>query len=554
MQESRLPTDDTVKLPILSEDATVTLPVLAADATVVLPIMGDGPTVVLPNVAAAIAESHGTPDEAGESGLAGGATRGFLWTMLSFGGNKFVILALTALLARLLLPEDFGLVTAGLTIITFFDAALDLGVGYALVYEQQRGIDERVRLASGLNLLLSASICAIGIACSPLIAALFGERGHTLLFATLFLYPLFRGASQVNDAVLKRDMMFRRRTIADLVRAGVRVAVSVPLALVGTGAWSIALGIIASEAACTILMWSLVPIRPDFRLRWSRVKSLVSFGGAVTGVRVLGSFRSSVDYLFVGSVLGASALGYYGMGYRLPELVIANVLWIFTTVAFPVYARAKAGGIERLSAAMLRATRLVALFGLAAGVMLAVLAPLAIPVVFSAEWNVAIVPMALVSLALGCQSIGWASGDVFSALGRPGLLLALDVPATIAVVVAFGVAAPHGIIAVAAVHIGFESVYAIIRVTMAIRVTGVSVGSMAMALGPGFATGAAVALVGLPLRSVLPTGSFWSLLVLVVACGSTAVAVGVLTARREVLGVIGSVRNRGAANSPAPAV
>ena len=529
MAEPRVPADVTAELRVVSADVTMELPVVPVE----------------------VAGSSQAPDE---PSLAGRATRGFLWTTLSWGGNKFVILALTALLARLLLPEDFGLVTAGLTIITFFDAALDLGVGYALVYEQQRGINERVRLASGLNLVLSASICVVGILCSPLIAALFGERGHTALFATLFLYPLFRGASQVNDAVLKRDMLFRRRTIADLVRAGVRVAVSVPLALTGTGAWSIALGIIAGEAACMLLMWSLVPIRPDFRLRWSRIKSLVSFGGAVTGVRVLGSFRSSVDYLFVGSVLGAAALGYYGMGYRLPELVIANVLWIFTTVAFPVYAKAKVDGIERLRAVMLRATRLVALFGLAAGVTLAVLAPQAVPVIFSAEWNVSIVPMALVSLALGCQSIGWASGDVFSALGRPGLLLMLDIPATIAVAIAFGVAAPHGIIAVAAVHIGFESVYAIIRVVMAIRITGVSVASMALALAPGFATAAAVALVGFPLGAVLPGGSVWSLLILVIACGSTAAAVGALTARREVLAVLGSVRNRGAVNRPVPVV
>lgn len=483
--------------------------------------------------------------------LAGAATRGFLWTTLAWGGNRLVVLALTALLARLLVPEDFGLVTAGLTIITFFDAALDLGVGYALVYEQERGINERVRLAAGLNLALSASICAIGIAASPLIARLFGESDETALFAVLFLYPLFRGASQVNDAVLKRDMQFKKRTVADLTRAGVRVVVSVPLALTGFGAWSIALGIIAGEAACALFMWALVPIRPDFRLRWSRIKTLVSFGGAVTGVRVLGSFRSSVDYLFIGSVLGSAALGYYGMAYRLPELIIANVLWIFTTVAFPVYARARLEGMDTLRTTMLRATRLVALFGLTAGTTLAVLAPLAIPVLFSATWEPAVIPMALVSLALACQSLGWASGDVFTALGRPGLLLAIDIPATIVVTVAFGIAAPQGIAAVAAVHIGFEIVYAIIRVTLAVRVTRVAPSAMARTLAPGFAVAAAVAAVGLPLRAVLPENSFWSLLALTAACGAVALVVAGVTARRELLGVLGAVRNRAAA-SPAP--
>ena len=120
------------------------------------------------------------------------------------------------------------------------------------------------------------------------------------------------------------------------------------------------------------------------------VRGLLGFGGKVTVIRLLGSLRSSFDYIVVGTALGATALGYYGMAYKLPELVIENVLWIFSAIALPAYSRARAGGQSSLLAAMLKATRLLALYGLAAGTALAVVARDAIPVLFSEQWTPAV--------------------------------------------------------------------------------------------------------------------------------------------------------------------
>ena len=201
-----------------------------------------------------------------------------MWTTLAWGSNRVVVLALTLLLARLLTPEDFGLVTAALTIIAMFDAALDLGVGAAVVAAQERGVSRRTRTALTLNIGLSALIAGVGAALSPLVAALFDARDHTWLFALIFLYPLFRGAGQVNDAVLKRDLLFRRRTVVDLTRAGVRVVVSLSLALTVGGPVSIAAGIVASELVAMVLLWSLVPIRPVRSMTRADVRELLGSG------------------------------------------------------------------------------------------------------------------------------------------------------------------------------------------------------------------------------------------------------------------------------------
>jgi lipopolysaccharide exporter len=450
-----------------------------------------------------------------------------LWGTLAWGGNRLAILGLTLLLARLLTPDDFGVVTAALTVIAILDAALDLGVGAAVIADQESGVTRRTRTAFTLNLALAALVSVTGVACAPLIARLFQSDSAAPIFALIFLYPLFRGAGQVNDAVLKRDLRFRRRTVVDLVRAAVRVAVSLPMALTVGGAVSIAAGIVASELVAMILLWLLVPIRPELRPERATVRGLLGFGGQVTVIRILGSLRSNLDYVAVGAVLGATALGFYGMAYKLPELAIENVLWIFSAVALSAYARAYAVGREALLATMLKATRLLALYGLAAGTALAVVARDAIPVLFSPQWSPAAVPAALVALSLGVASIAWASGDVFSALGRPGTLILLDAPATVLMAVAFVFAPRWGLVGVALVHLVFNLGYCLARLAVLRAVTGVSGRSLLAAILPGVGVAGMTAAVGLVVSAALPSGQLLSLVLVSAAC-ALAIGVGAL--------------------------
>lgn len=472
------------------------------------------------------------------TGVGRSSVRGFLWTTLAWGGNRLVILGLTLVLARILTPADFGLVTAALTIVAMLDAALDLGVGAAVVARQESGITHRTRTAFSLNLGLSVVIAGAGVAASPLIARLFDADGHAELFALIFCYPLFRGAGQVSDAVLKRDLLFRRRTVVDGIRALVRVAVSVPLALTIGGAMSIAVGIVASEFIAMLMLWWLVPIRPTLRFERTMVRGLLSFGGQVTVIRILGSFRSGFDYIVVGSMLGATALGFYGMAYKLPELLIENVLWIFSAVALPAYSRALAVGYDVLVSAVVRATRMLALYGLAGGVALAVIARDAIPVLFSEQWQPAVVPMMLISISLGFMSVAWASGDAFSALRRPGILVALDLPATILMAGAFLFAPRWGLIGVAAVHLIFNAVYCVARLILLKVVIKISARSLLLAVLPGIAVAALTAGVGYGTRTLLPAGQLSSLVILSGVTLVTMAATAVLVARSSVLELI----------------
>lgn len=480
------------------------------------------------------------------AGLRGTAVRSFGWAAVSLGGSRLLVFLTTLLLARLLAPADFGLVAAGLVIVTFLEIALDLGVGSSLVYEQETGITGRVHTAFLLNVLVAVTLAGAGVLATPLITRFFHTEGQEALIRVLFGYLVIRGAGQIQDAVLKRDLRFRERAWSELAGGAVRAGVSVALAAAGYGAWAIVWGLLVGELLATAVRWIQLGFRPRLRLDLPAARTLMRFGLAVTALRVLSTASNNADYLVVGRYLDVTALGYYLMSYRLPELVIANAYWVLSSVAFPLYARARGAGPEAFRSAVLRTLRLVTLFGFVAGVGLALLARDAVLVLLSPTWAPAITPMVLISLALGASAVEYASGDVFPAVGRPGLLVRLNVPLAVVKLAGFVLAAPYGIVAVAAVHLGFSVVYAVIRLAVANRVVGLRFREDLAAMAPAAWVVGGMLACALPVRLLTEPGLGALLLISAAAAagGTAAVALGARSTVGELRDLVRAARSR----------
>jgi PST family polysaccharide transporter len=476
------------------------------------------------------------------------AVRSFGWAGTSLIGSRVVALGTTLVLARLLTPTDFGVVAAGMVLLGFLEMGLDLGIAAALVYEQEKGVSDRVQTAFTLNLIVATALTAVGIAAAPVVAGFFDVPGAEAMFRVLALYLLVRGVGQVSDALLRRNLQFKRRAVVELTRALVRAVVAISLAVAAPSAWAIVAGVLAGETAATIAALSLARLRPTFALRRDIASGLLRFGVPSAANRFTNQFSTNCDYLVIGNRLGATTLGYYTMAFRLPELLIGNVLWIFSTVAFPTYARVRTQGQRALRRTMLRALRLTGLFGFAMGCYLAIASRDVVLVLFSQKWEPAAEPMALISLAIGVSAVGYASGDIFPALGRPAALLAIDVPITLTLLAGYLLAAPYGMTAVAAVHLALGVVYAVIRLGVANRLVGASATEALEALRPAGLVALCVVVAALPLRIVLGPGV--AALGAITAASALGVGAGLIISgpavRAEIRAVLSVLRPRAA--------
>ncbi len=456
----------------------------------------------------------------------------FFWSAVSFTASKLLVFVVTLVMARLLVPVDFGVVAVGLAIVAFLEVALDLGVGSALVYEQEHGITRRVQTAFTLNLAIAAACTVVGVLMAPLVAEVF-DVDDVLLLRVLFLYFLLRGLVQVPDAVLRRDLLFRRRALVEVSRALTRGLVSIPLAVTGAGPWALVIGILSSELAGIVLTWGAVRFVPTFSLDRAVARTLLGFGSAVLGLKILGAVLENADYYIVGAELGTYALGIYTLAFRVPEIVLANVFWIFSTVAFSIYARARSSDLADLRSAAMRALQVITLFAFPAGVGMAVVSQSVTVSLLGWEWEDAATPMLFVSLSMAVSSIGYASGDVFPAVGRPGLLIRIVAPMVLVKVAGLLIAAPYGLDAMAATLFCLSVVFAAVRLAVANRLLEVPLSVSLNTMVPGAVAAAGAALGALPVVLVLEPGPVT--LVLAIAGGILGAAALLLLLCRPAL-------------------
>jgi PST family polysaccharide transporter len=429
---------------------------------------------------------------------------GVVWSTLSFAGTKAFTFISTLVLARLLVPSQFGVVAAVLTFLAVLDLFSDVGMAATVVYEMEEGHSERLDTAFVLNLLFALAMSGIAVAAAPLVAGFFRIPHETWLFRLGGLNLFLTGLGNIHDSLLLREHLFNRRMIPQLARSIVRGGVSIVLAAVGRGAAGLVIGMLAGTAVWSVMQWLLTRYRPRLKFDPKVARSMLSYGSGAVMLELLAIVAGRADAAAIGRVLGARALGLYTIAFRVPELVIENIAWNVSVVAFPALSRQRVEDRSRLGDATMTLLRYQALYTVPLATALAVLAPPMVVVLFSPAWRQAGNVMSAVAVMAGFSSVVFPLGDVFKALGRQRLLVAinlLQVPLLIAGVI---LAAPAGIVAVGWVRAGEMALHAMLTTFVVTRVVSIPLRNVVRAVWPAAAAAAGVGLGAGAIRLALP--------------------------------------------------
>jgi lipopolysaccharide exporter len=418
--------------------------------------------------------------------------RGVLWTVASFGANRVVTVITTILLARLLVPSDFGLFALATIVVNFISYFSSLGLGQALILGKDVG--RRVQ-GTVLTLLIAFGVVfAVGLAAaSPLVADLMGQpRLEDILFVIAGVLS-FTGANWFYDALLQKELAFRERFICQLVRTIVYAVVALSLAaFADLGVWAMIAGFGAGHVGNGVALLVLSPylVRP----RWDRAVAgeYLRTGAGFVLQGAVAFAQRSVDYVLVGRILGATQLGYYTLAFRQAELPFFAIGEPTVRVLFPSFAEMRHRELDTRSA-YLTALRLMALASFPLAAILSGAADPYVEFFFGEKW----LPMIGVLQVLGLWSLvqpiahvtGWYlnSHERAALVGRVALLL------LVALVGALYVAAELGDIeTVAWVMVAHSAVAGAILMVLAHRETAVAFGQQLRVLA-GPAAGAAAA-------------------------------------------------------------
>lgn len=258
-----------------------------------------------------------------------------VWIGSATAGRRIVGVITNIILARMLVPADFGLVAMATVFTGFLQLLNEAGLGPAIV--QGKEIDER-HLSSvfWLNVAISSGIGLAVFFGAGLIADFFGEADVEEILQALSISFSLSALGQVQRAVLKRALDFRRLAIAQIIGVVVGGVVAIVMAAQGFGVWSIIARTLVEEAVVTVCLWVLARWRPHFIFNWQLTKPLVVFGAYLMLTGTLAYVSRSADNVLVGKYLGAEALGIYSRAYVLMLVPMLTVSRLVATVLFPV--------------------------------------------------------------------------------------------------------------------------------------------------------------------------------------------------------------------------
>ena len=374
--------------------------------------------------------------------------RGVRWSAISGWGEHGIQFCVTIVLARLLLPHDYGLLAMATVFIGFLDVFSTMGFGKAVV--QRREINNS--LLSSLfyiNLAIGGLLTIAGLAAAPLCAWIYRDPRVPPIMAALSLNFLLMAPAIVPQALLIRRMAFDRIACVQLSTKIIGGGLAIALAATGWGVWSLILpGLLFSLPLRTVLFFILSGWRPRMIFHWSEVRSVLSFGANLTGFAVFNYFARNADNFIIGAFLGARQLGFYSLAYGIllkPRDMVAHVL---SRVLLPTLSRMQDDD-ARLKAAYLRACGAIAFVAFPMMLGLVAVAHLFVEVVLGEKWLPA-VPLIYVFAPLGMIQPVWSTaGQLFLVKGRADWQFRWGVVSGSLIMCSFVIGLPWGVLGVA---------------------------------------------------------------------------------------------------------
>ena len=445
--------------------------------------------------------------------LAQKTLKGVFWSYSTFLGGKFLTFLSTIILARLLLPEQFGLVGYCLITIQYLDILNAAGINNSLIARREN-LEEAANAAFVANIVLGIVSFGLTWMIAPAAATFFKTDELIPVLRLMGLNLPLSGLGMVPDTLLQRHLRFRTRMMPEITKNLTKGMVSIVLAWLGMGVWSLVWGQLAGTAIATILAWILARWRPTWRYDAKASFEIATYGFHIMLLEIAGAFRSNVDYLLVGRILGAAALGYYTMSYRIPELLIRSVNVVVGRVSLPVMSMVQKEK-EQLRSFYFGYLRSLSMIIFPVAVGLAFTAPVFIPLFLSQKWRPAAIPTMLVSLALGIAAMGHIPGVLYKAIGRPELLTRLNFFKVPFAVVVLWYSTRWGINGVAAGQI-IISVFSLLLDTLTANyVMRYSLRELLEAVAPTFLSSLGMAFALLAVSRILPFSGIFALTLLV---------------------------------------
>ena len=353
-----------------------------------------------------------------------------IWRFLERSGAQLVSFVVSIILARILLPEEYGIVAIATVVITIMNVFVDNGIGNALIQKKECD-DADYSTALWANVIVCAILYAIAyIIVAPIMAYAYADTTLKWIIRIMGLSIIISSVKNIQQAYVSRTLQFKKFFISTSAGTMVSAIVGVYMAYFGFGVWALVAQYLTNTIIDTVVLGVVIEWRPGFIFSMERLRGLISYGYKLLASALINCIYDNFRQLIVGKVHSSKDLAFYNRGKQFPSIIMVNINSSIDSVLFPVMSREQ-DSPERLRNMAHRSMTVSAyilfpfLFGLAA------IADHMIPLLLTEKWNDSIVFIQIFCLFYTFHPIQTTNLNVIKAVGRSDLFLKLEIIQTV---------------------------------------------------------------------------------------------------------------------------
>ena len=362
--------------------------------------------------------NDGQSGEAPAGGIGKRVALGAIWIV----ATRLLVRSLgfinTLVLARLLVPEDFGLVALGVTIMQLLQNISDIGVSQTVVYYRNAGRREYDTIFT-LSVIRGVGVAALLLLASLFAGGFYDDPRVAGIFVVIASVPFIRSFINPKFYEFERDLDFSKEMIASGLNKLVGVIVSISIAVAFHSYWAIVLGLAAGTLTQVIISYMVRPYRP--RLSLHSFNELLGFTGWLTGVSFVVALNNKLDVLILGRLLGPTETGAYYVGDQIASLPTIEIAQPIARSVYPGLSELQSDP-ARMNRGFLRGVEVLGAIALPAALGCGFVARDLVFLLLGAKWEIAIPVVQAFAPVIGIMLIFITTQSYAMALGKTKLV------------------------------------------------------------------------------------------------------------------------------------
>lgn len=343
--------------------------------------------------------------------------RGGLWVFSLRIVQQLFNLARLIILARILSPNDFGLMGIALLTMSSLETFSQTGFQQALI-QKKKDIKSYLDSAWTVLVLRGFILFFILYFIAPYAAVFFKAPEAKSIIRIIGFSVLFRAFKNIGVTYFQKELEFNKEFIYQFAGILADFIVAISAVLILQNVWALVFGLLAGNAARCFVSYLVHPYRPHFSSNLGKATELFGFGKWIFGSSILIFLLSQGDDIFVGKLLGVTALGFYQLAYRISNMPATEITHVISQVTFPAYSKLQ-DNLPELREAYLRTLQFTAFLSIPIAGLIFILAPEFTMIFLGDKWMPMVPAMQVLCILGALRSIVATMGPVFYSTGNP---------------------------------------------------------------------------------------------------------------------------------------